>query len=167
MTDNLSPQARARTMAAVRSRDTRPEIMVRSHLHRAGFRFRLCEGGLPGSPDLVFPKFRAVIFINGCFWHGHDCPRFSLPRSRVEFWAEKINTNKQRDLRNYEALQQAGWRVSVVWECALRGKERLGIDAVTAACGGWLKGSDRFLVITGDSRIATNDVLVGKSQANG
>ena len=107
-------------MAAVRSKDTKPERFVRRELHARGYRFRLHRPDLPGKPDIVFPSRRRAIFVNGCFWHGHDCPRGALPATRREFWEPKIAGNKARDAENQSRLEAAGWSVLVVWECDLR-----------------------------------------------
>ena len=111
-------------MSRVKGRDTRPEKLVRSILHRLGYRFRLRRNDLPGKPDIVLPKYRAVIFVHGCFWHRHDCPKGQrLPKSHVDFWLPKLNGNHERDVRNYEALKERGWRVLIIWECMLKDQE--------------------------------------------
>lgn len=108
-------------MAAIGGKDTKPEMVVRKLLHAAGYRYRLHAKELPGKPDLVFPARRAVIFVNGCFWHGHDCPRGRpAAKTNAAFWAEKISKNKARDARNAAALRKAGWRVLTVWQCRLK-----------------------------------------------
>lgn len=117
MADNLSPTQRSALMSRVRSADTRPEVEVRSALHRAGFRFRLHDKNLVGKPDIVLRKHKTAIFVHGCFWHGHDCSKGRLPKTNAQFWKEKISKNHQRDRRNIEVLQAAGWRVFVIWEC--------------------------------------------------
>ena len=114
--------ARSRNMAAIRSKNTRPEIIIRKHLHRRGFRFRV-HAAIPGKPDIVFPKHNALIFVNGCFWHGHDCRFFKLPKTRREFWERKISENRKRDDRVVAELKAEGWRQLIVWECALRGEK--------------------------------------------
>ncbi len=134
-------------MASVRSADTRPERTVRSALHRQGFRFRLHRRDLPGTPDLVFPKHRAVLFVHGCFWHGHDCHLFRWPRTRADFWRTKITANIDRDRRQITALRQAGWRVGTVWECALKGRERLPEDRVAEQCAEWLRSGEAGMEI--------------------
>lgn len=111
-------------MAAIKGGNTKPEILIRRHLHSLGFRYRLHDSRLPGKPDLVFPQFHAVLFINGCFWHGHDCNLFRWPRTRPEFWRRKICRNIARDLRNEAELVASDWRVGIVWECALKGPGR-------------------------------------------
>lgn len=112
-------------MAGIRGKDTKPERIVRSILHRAGFRFRLHVADLPGKPDIVLPKWRTVVFVHGCFWHGHDCPLFKMPRTRRGFWSRKIARNAANDQRACALLSSAGWKVVVVWECALKGRHRL------------------------------------------
>jgi DNA mismatch endonuclease (patch repair protein) len=136
-------------MAAVRGRDTKPELIIRRGLHARGFRFRLHARELPGRPDLVFPKYRAVVFVHGCFWHGHDCPLFVMPASRTEFWQGKIEANRARDEAALGALASAGWRRAIVWECALKGPGRLGPEAVPEALGAWLASDLPALVVRG------------------
>jgi len=129
-------------MAAIRGSDTKPELLIRGGLHRLGFRYRLHARDLPGRPDLVFAKFRAVLFVHGCFWHGHDCALFRLPQTRTEFWRQKIRSNTDRDAKSAAALAADGWRVGTIWECALKGPERLDAEIVVAAAAGWLQGSE-------------------------
>ena len=124
MTDNLSLEQRSQLMAKVHGEDTAIEKKVRSCLHERGYRFRKYVAGLPGSPDIVLPKYKAVIFVHGCFWHGHSgCRRSRLPTTRRDFWEEKRRANLERDARKVTELLNAGWRVAIVWQCAL---ERLG-----------------------------------------
>lgn len=139
MADIVDSATRSRMMSGIRGRDTKPEILVRSLLHRQGFRFRLQVRTLPGKPDLVLPRYHAVIFVNGCFWHGHDCPLFRLPGTRTEFWRNKIEANRCRDRRVREELLAAGWRVGVVWECALRGAGK-DVEGVVHHLAEWLRG---------------------------
>lgn len=121
MTDIVPVAVRSRMMASIRARDTKPELQVRRYLHSRGFRFRLVRKDLPGKPDLVLTRWQAAIFVHGCFWHGHDgCRYATVPRTRTEFWAAKISANATRDTRSIAALTALGWRVIVVWECALR-----------------------------------------------
>ena len=108
-------------MSSIRSRDTQPELLVRRHLHSRGFRFRLFRKDLPGCPDIVLPMWKVVIFVHGCFWHGHqECALFRVPKTRTEFWTDKISRNAQRDKAAIQKLLEQKWRVGVVWECALR-----------------------------------------------
>lgn len=121
MTDIVDATTRSRMMAGIRGKDTRPELVLRRALHAAGLRYRLHDRKLPGRPDLVFPRLRAVIFVHGCFWHRHEGCRFATnPATRPEFWQEKFEANVERDFRNKEQLLAMGWRVAVVWECSLR-----------------------------------------------
>ena len=122
MTDTVSQSKRSEIMAKVKSKNTRPEITVRHALHKAGFRFRLHRRDLPGSPDIVLPKRKTVIQVRGCFWHGHNCPRFRMPTSNQAYWMAKIDGNKKRDKKNDKLLKDLGWNVIVVWECGLRSK---------------------------------------------
>ena len=137
-------------MAGIRGRNTKPERVIRSVLHRRGFRFRLHRSDLPGKPDLVFPKHRAVILIHGCFWHGHGCHLFRWPKTREDFWREKIRSNMERDRRQFSALRDAGWRVATIWECALKGRYRLPIETVTEVCARWLVSDENELGLRGD-----------------
>jgi DNA mismatch endonuclease (patch repair protein) len=126
MTDTLTPAERSERMSRVRHRDTKPEMRVRRLVHRLGFRYRLGRRDLPGNPDLVFPKYKAVIFVHGCFWHRHPDPTCRLarmPKSRIEFWEHKLNTNHARDLRVMTELERLGWRVLVIWECQSKDEE--------------------------------------------
>lgn len=119
--DIVKPEVRSRMMASIRGRDTKPELMVRQYLHGCGFRYRLHVRELPGRPDLVLPKWKAAVFVHGCFWHGHEgCRYFRVPATRTDFWVAKIRGNAERDARAEAALIGAGWRVIVLWECALR-----------------------------------------------
>jgi len=126
-------------MQAIRSRDTKPEVTLRRLLHARGFRYRLHVKDLPGKPDIVFPKYHAVIQIHGCFWHGHGCYLFRWPQSRREFWESKINTNRSRDERAIRALKERGWRVLTVWECALKGRFRQPEAVLIAEIEAWLR----------------------------
>jgi DNA mismatch endonuclease (patch repair protein) len=118
MVDSLSRKHRSWNMSRIRSRDTGPELLVRSALHRAGYRFRLHSKDLPGRPDIVLPKYRTVVFVHGCFWHRHPGCRFAYtPKSRVAFWNDKFRANVGRDRRNARALRAIGWKVITVWEC--------------------------------------------------
>ena len=122
MADTLTKAERSALMSRIRGTHTKPEVLVRSALHRAGFRFRLYARGLPGRPDIVLPKHRVVIFVHGCFWHRHGCPLSSEPATRRAFWTAKFDANIARDARNTRALRRLGWRVLTIWECSLRTK---------------------------------------------
>ena len=136
-------------MSRIRNRDTSPETIVRKGLHGRGYRYRLHDKKLPGRPDVVLPKYHAVLNTNGCFWHGHDCHLFRLPKTRRCFWEKKIRRTMLRDDSNQELLTQMGWRVAVVWECALRGKTRQSIDEVIENLDSWLRANIRFTEIRG------------------
>jgi DNA mismatch endonuclease (patch repair protein) len=125
MTDRLNPDERSQLMRKVKSKHTTPELEVRSLLHRLGFRFRLHCEKLPGTPDIVLPKRRLVVFVHGCFWHGHNCKKGKLPKSNLSYWQPKIEANRVRDRRKEDALTQAKWRVAVVWQCELSNRESL------------------------------------------
>ena len=127
--DNRSQEWRSQLMARVRTRDTKPELVVRSALHRAGYRFRLQDKNLPGKPDIVLKRHRMAVFVHGCFWHGHTCRKGKLPSSNMEFWTSKIGKNKARDAGNLLLLDEMGWRSIVVWECDLE----TGISDLVAA----------------------------------
>ena len=120
MADNHSKETRSMNMSHIRSKNTKPEEMVRKYLFAKGFRYRKNVKKLPGSPDIVLPKYKTVIFVNGCFWHKHDCPRFVWPSSNQEYWIPKIQKNVERDEANYQQLKNLGWRVFIVWECQLK-----------------------------------------------
>ena len=124
MADNHSKDIRSMNMSHIRSTNSKPEEIVRKYLFSKGFRYRKNVRNLPGTPDIVLPKYRTVIFVNGCFWHKHDCPRFVWPSSHQEYWRPKILRNVERDKRNIEALHALGWNVITVWECELKKKFR-------------------------------------------
>ncbi|AYV45183.1 very short patch repair endonuclease [Caulobacter flavus] len=129
MVDRISPERRSWLMARVKGQNTLPEIIVRRMAHSLGYRFRLHVRELPGSPDLVFPRRRAVVFVHGCFWHRHDgCRKATSPKSREDFWNEKFERNVARDRRVKSELELMGWRVLVVWECETRDPEKLALD---------------------------------------
>lgn len=126
MADRISPEHRSWNMSRIKSRDTKPERIVRSLLHRMGFRFRLHRKDLPGGPDIVLPRYKTVVFVHGCFWHRHkNCPFAYTPKSRAEFWHQKFSGNVKRDARAARNLRRLGWRVVTVWECQTRLEEKL------------------------------------------
>lgn len=149
MADIVSPAVRSRMMSGIRSANTKPEIMLRKGLHALGFRFRLHDRKLPGTPDIIFPRYRAVVFAHGCFWHGHDCHLYRLPATRPEFWLAKIERNRLMDAKADLDLQAAAWRRAVIWECALRGRTRRDYAATLETLATWLKGGTQFLEIEG------------------
>jgi DNA mismatch endonuclease, patch repair protein len=155
--DTVDPETRSRMMSGIRSSNTNPEKVVRKALHARGFRYRLNRRDLPGTPDIVFVRYRAVVFVHGCFWHGHNCAFFRVPKTRPEFWAKKISGNRARDYKNQMELARAGWRICIVWECALRGrarKERFPelVDAVEA----WLRSEVEYAEFSGSERGAVD-----------
>lgn len=126
MADVFTPDKRSQVMARVKGSNTRPELLVRSLIHRMGFRFRLHQRDLPGCPDIVLPRHRKVIFIHGCFWHGHEgCPRSARPASNREFWEKKLSGNIERDKKNLLELKKLGWKVLIVWTCETKDAEGL------------------------------------------
>jgi DNA mismatch endonuclease, patch repair protein len=150
--DVVDAATRSRMMAGIRSKDTVPELVVRRGLHALGFRYRLHDRSLPGTPDLVLPRWKAAIQIHGCFWHRHDCTLFRWPATRPEFWRSKIARNVGRDREVDAALDRAGWRVLTIWECAMKGPGRIGADAVITAAADWLRAGDRAGEIRGTNR---------------
>lgn len=136
-------------MARIRGTNTKPELTLRRNLHALGFRFRLHDRRLPGKPDIVFPRYRAVLFAHGCFWHGHDCHLHRLPSTRTEFWGAKIERNRLIDAKVSDALDALGWRQGVVWECSLRGRGRLELEDVIATCAAWLRSDLSHMEIRG------------------
>lgn len=149
MADIVTAEVRSRMMSGIRGTNTKPELLLRKGLHALGFRFRLHDRSLPGKPDIVFPRYNAVIFAHGCFWHGHDCHLFKWPTTRPEFWQAKIAGNRAVDERTHAALTEAGWRQAVVWECALKGKTRLPLEDVIQSCAEWLRSDQPQLEIRG------------------
>lgn len=136
-------------MSGIRGTNTKPELAVRLGLHRLGFRYRLHDVRLPGKPDIVLPRHNAVVLVQGCFWHGHDCHLFKWPKSRDAFWREKIDGNKVRDSKCEQALGADGWRVLRVWECALKGREKRGVENVVTLVADWLRSDEPFGDIRG------------------
>ena len=134
-------------MSRVRAKNTRPELAVRRLLHNAGFRYRLHRLDLPGRPDVALPRYRAAVFVHGCFWHGHDCSLFRVPATRTEFWSAKIEANRRRDASVVTALAEAGWRSLWVWECALRGRKRLAPVELSEEMSRFILGQVPFAVI--------------------
>ncbi len=147
--DIVSPDVRSRMMSGIRGKDTKPELVLRHALHARGLRYRLHRKDLPGKPDMVFARWRAVLFVHGCFWHGHDCALFRAPRTRAEFWREKVESNRSRDSLAEACLRELEWRVGTVWECALRGKRRQPCEQVAARVADWLDSQQGVLEIRG------------------
>ena len=148
MVDIVDSETRSRMMAGIRGRNTKPEMLVRRQLHARGFRYRLHVRGLAGRPDIVLPRYRAVVFVNGCFWHAHKgCNLFKIPATRTDFWREKLDANRRRDIGNLLKLQREGWRVATVWECVLRGD-----SPAIEKLADWLKSSDSVIEIPAPDR---------------
>ena len=136
MADKLTPEQRHLCMSHIRGKDTKPEMFVRKALWQLGYRYRLNVADLPGRPDIVLPKYKTIIFVNGCFWHGHEgCKKFTVPETNRDFWMAKIERNRQRDLETFSALRVLGWNVITVWSCELSTKEKRGeVISRLAAC---------------------------------
>lgn len=149
MTDILTPAQRSRVMSRIRARDTRLEVWLRKQLFAKGFRYRIHVSTLPGRPDIVFPKYKAVVLVHGCFWHGHDCNLFRMPSTRTSFWRDKIRSNRERDRRNIEALREEDWRVLEIWECSWRGKTRQPPHRLVDQVSDWLKHGNAIDSIEG------------------
>jgi DNA mismatch endonuclease (patch repair protein) len=150
MVDVIDTATRSRMMSGIKGKDTQPEMIVRRLLHRDGYRYRLHVSKIPGKPDLVFPKFSALIFVNGCFWHGHDCHLFKWPKTRSAFWREKIRGNIYRDSNNLLKLENMGWRVCIVWECAVKGKAQIDKERLGKLITRWLDSSRLRYEIRGE-----------------
>jgi len=147
VTDIVDAATRSRMMSGIRSTNTKPEIHIRRLLHHQGFRYRLNVRDMPGKPDIVLPRFRAVLFVHGCFWHGHDCQFFRLPSTRSDFWQTKINRNRDNDLKAKKALAAAGWRVAIIWECAIRGRNAIDDKDLTDLIISWLQQGNNIPVL--------------------
>jgi DNA mismatch endonuclease, patch repair protein len=151
--DTVDSQTRSKIMSRVGQKNTGAEILLRTALHRAGLRYRLHDRSLPGSPDLVFPRFRAVVFVHGCYWHSHGCLRSTVPKSRRQFWTAKFDANRSRDEKNLNLLLEGGWRVLIVWECAIRGKTAMPTPTIATSVKSWLESRARTGEITGAPEI--------------
>ncbi|MFD2706606.1 very short patch repair endonuclease [Salibacterium lacus] len=147
MSDIMSDELRSKVMSRIKNSNTKPELIIRKGLHALGFRYRINVKNMAGKPDLVLPKYKAVIFVNGCFWHGHGCSLFQWPKTKIEFWENKITSNINRDLNNTRYLNSVGWKVGTIWECSLRGKYRKDTDVVINSISKWVKQSDDNLEI--------------------
>lgn len=152
MSDLVDTATRSRMMSGIRGTDTRLELLIRKGMHARGYRFRLYDNDLPGKPDMVFPRYHAVIFIHGCFWHAHQCRLFKWPSSREDFWRKKLIGNRRRDEKNIESLTALGWRVLVIWECALRvpKKNRASeTNKILQKAAKWLTSRRKYCEIAG------------------
>jgi len=139
-------------MSGIRGKNTKPELAIRNRLHALGFRYRIHDTRKPGKPDIVLPKYHAVILIHGCFWHGHDCHLFRMPATRREFWQAKIERNRLNDENALQQLKDGGWRVLIIWECSVKGKQHLPVDEVIKTTAEWLQSNDGFTQVRGKDR---------------
>ncbi len=157
MTDTVDEHTRSKMMSAVRGKNTKLEIEIRRCLFAQGFRYRIHVRDLPGKPDMVLPKYSAVVFVHGCFWHSHTCARSTTPENRREWWQKKLRDNKVRDTRVLAELRRDGWRVLVMWECSVRRpgiKRENALDSVCISAGNFLRSEKNFLEIPGPLRNA-------------
>ncbi|WP_085795637.1 very short patch repair endonuclease [Falsiruegeria litorea] len=156
--------SRSQMMSRIGSKDTKPELVVRRTLHAYGFRFRLHRKELPGKPDLVLSKYRSAIFIHGCFWHAHEgCRYFRLPKTRREFWQEKLLSNRKRDQAAVQSLIDGGWRVLIVWECATR---EIQIEKLVTCITDWLQSHEKFAEISSDTRRKSHSIANQKAKTS-
>jgi DNA mismatch endonuclease (patch repair protein) len=151
--DTVNPEKRSEMMSGIRSRNTKPEIIIRKGLFHHGFRYRINDKTIFGKPDIVLKKHHAVIFIHGCFWHGHDgCGNFKIPSSNSGFWINKIDTNRKRDAEVLNYLHATGWRICIIWECAIRGKKQLSLlDGTIGKIARWLLSDAVWLEVTSEA----------------
>lgn len=147
--DIVDRETRSRMMSGIRGKNTKPELLVRKGLHARGYRYRLNCPNLPGKPDLALPRYHALIFVHGCFWHSHDCHLFRMPSTRTDYWRTKLARNRERDIEVRTTLRTAGWRILVVWECALKGRHRLDPNDLLDRAGAWIRGNEPELEIEG------------------
>lgn len=157
MVDVHVTDVRSKNMRAIKAKNTKPELFVRKGLHALGKRYRLHVKELPGKPDLVFPKYKAVVFIHGCFWHGHSCYLFKEPSSKKDFWNAKISGNRARDIKHVSSLSETGWRILTVWECAIKGRERIDANDLILAIVNWLESESLILDIDSNYRTYSQD----------
>ncbi|MBN4081166.1 DNA mismatch endonuclease Vsr [Caldithrix abyssi] len=149
MVDIVSPEKRSKMMAGIRGKDTKPELLIRKALHKRGFSYRLHDKKLPGKPDIVLSRYKAVIQVNGCFWHGHNCHLFKWPSTRPDFWQDKIKRNKENDIKSLKALSDMEWRILTIWECAIKGRASKPFEIVLNSVISWLISSEKNKEITG------------------
>lgn len=160
MVDIVSKEKRSWMMSGIRGKNTKPERHIARILHASGLRYRLHRKDLPAKPDLVFPKYRAAVLVHGCFWHGHDCHLFKMPKTRARFWRIKIRSNKARDKQQIEQLTADGWRVMVVWECAIKGKARLAEPGLAGDMADWIRNGAKYAEFQGSK--TSTDSQVGR-----
>ena len=148
--DIVSQEKRSSMMSSIHSKNTKPEMRIRKALYSRGYRYRLHSSTILGKPDIVMRKYNAVIFIHGCFWHGHDCKLFRLPKTRTEFWENKITANRERDSKVMSILQKDGWRIAVIWECAMRGKGKMDFEDIMDSLTDWIESDSKTLILRGE-----------------
>ncbi|CAI8838584.1 DNA mismatch endonuclease Vsr [Pseudomonas sp. IT-232MI5] len=163
MVDVVDAVTRSRMMSGIKGKNTKPEVSIRRALHARGFRYRIHVNNLPGKPDLVLPKYKAVVFVHGCFWHGHTCRYFKIPRTRPDFWMEKIEKNRTRDRFQEIALLSDGWRVLIVWECVIRSMDKKKSMVLIDQIAEWLINGNEYLQI--DETVCSPTVSVTISKA--
>jgi DNA mismatch endonuclease (patch repair protein) len=137
--DVLTPEQRRYCMSKIKGKNTKPELTIRKELFKKGFRYKIHDSTLPGRPDMVFPMYNSIVFVHGCFWHGHGCHLFKWPATRAEFWRRKIIRNQEIDRKTKRKLQGDGWYILIIWECAIKGKQKRNIDDVIHKLCDWLK----------------------------
>ncbi|WP_200992672.1 very short patch repair endonuclease [Pseudomonas cichorii] len=147
MVDVVDTVTRSRMMAGIKGKNSSPELTIRKALHARGFRYRIHVSNLPGKPDLVLSKYKAAVFIHGCFWHGHNCRYFKLPGTRPEFWQEKISKNRARDEQQLMLLRSSGWRVLIIWECAIREMKKSRSTVLIETVADWIVTNSQFLEV--------------------
>ncbi|WP_247840337.1 very short patch repair endonuclease [Pseudomonas sp. MWU12-3103b] len=153
MVDVVDAVTRSRMMSGIKGKNTKPEVSIRRALHARGFRYRIHVNNLPGKPDLVLPKYKAVVFVHGCFWHGHSCRYFKVPKTRSAFWIDKIQKNRDRDALQVNALLVSGWRVLLIWECAVRSAVKGQLPSLMDQVVGWLENGDKYMQIQENSTV--------------
>lgn len=161
MVDVVDAVTRSRMMSGIKGKNTKPEVSIRRALHARGFRYRIHVNNLPGKPDLVLPKYKVVVLVHGCFWHGHTCRYFKVPQTRPEFWLEKIEKNKIRDNAQESTLLSLGWRVLIVWECSVRLMNKEKSPLLIDLIADWLINGNEYLQI--DEGICSRTALVTTS----
>jgi DNA mismatch endonuclease, patch repair protein len=155
MADVLTREQRRLNMSRIKGRNTKPELLIRKALHALGLRYRLHDRRLPGHPDMVFPRYQCAVFVHGCFWHQHHCHLVKKPGTRVAFWEEKLAANKARDQRAISALQSDGWRLVIVWECALRGTTKRPFETIIQLLERHIRnGNNTVLELSGNETIS-------------
>jgi len=150
--DNVTKEKRSEIMSGIRSRNTKPEILIRKGLFKLGYRYRINSNSIFGKPDIILKKYNAVIFIHGCFWHGHiGCENFRMPKSNIQFWIDKIDRNRKRDGEVLNYLHATGWRICIIWECAIRGKKQMKhYNKIINKISKWIRSRNIWLEIASE-----------------